>query len=189
MPRKPLTQLPARAGVETVAEEVRRRVQRDDVHIDVLIEVPRGSRNKYEWDPQRRLMRLDRRIPGAVSYPADYGFIPDTLAVDGDPLDALVLLQEPTYPGVLVVARPVGVCWVSEEGYREAKVICAPIDDPSARNIVDIGDLPKFVLDEICQFFNVYKELDDRPNAHCDGFEGREVARSVITEAQAAAKG
>ena len=86
----------------------------DDRSIEVIVEIPRGSRNKYEYDHERHLIRLDRRLFSATFYPADYGFVPDTLAEDGDPLDALVMIDEPTFPGCLVDSRPVGVFWMSD---------------------------------------------------------------------------
>jgi inorganic pyrophosphatase len=156
------------------------------VKVDVVVEVPRGSRNKYEWDEERRVIRLDRRIPGAVVFPADYGFIPETVAVDRDPLDALVLLQEPTFPGVWVTARPIGVCWVDAGKYREPKLICAPIDDPSHAALRDITDVPDTMLGEIAQFFNVYKELDDGHDARADGFDGHKVACAIVRKARKA---
>src|SRR6478752_5763042 len=90
--------------------------------LDVVIEIPRGSRNKYEFDHELGVMRLDRRLFSATVYPADYGFVPDTLADDGDPLDALVLLEEPTFPGCWVTVRPVGVLWMADEAGRDAKL-------------------------------------------------------------------
>ena len=95
----------------------------DDRTIDVIVEIPKGSRNKYEYDHERNVIRLDRRLFSATFYPADYGFVPDTLAEDGDPLDVLVLLDEPTFPGCLVECRPVGVFWMSDEKGPDAKII------------------------------------------------------------------
>src|SRR5947207_15800267 len=103
--------------------------------VDVMIEVPRGSRNKYEWDPDARVIRLDRRIPSAASFPADYGFVPETCASDSDPLDALVLMDGPVYPGVWISARPIGVAWVVDDGKRQPKLVCVPADDPAAEHL------------------------------------------------------
>jgi len=94
--------------------------------IYVVIEIPRGSRNKYEIDHEDGKVYLDRRLFTATTYPADYGFIPDTLAGDGDPLDALVLLEDPVYPGVIVEAKPIGLLWMQDEAGPDAKVICVP---------------------------------------------------------------
>jgi len=154
------------------------------VKVDVFVETPRGSRNKYEWDHRHGTMRLDRRVPGAVAFPADYGFVPETLASDGDPLDALVLLDEPSYPGIVVCARPIGVCWVDAPKYREPKLICAPLDDPTYASARDIRDLPTALLEEIQQFFDVYKDLDDGHDARADGFDGHQVARDVVHHAR-----
>jgi inorganic pyrophosphatase len=156
------------------------------VKVDVVVEVPGGSRNKYEWDEKRGVIRLDRRIPGAVAFPADYGFIPDTLSVDRDALDALVLLQEPTFPGVWVTARPIGVCWVDAGKYREPKVICAPVDDPGHDGLRDITDVPETTLEEITQFFNVYKQFDNGHDARADGFDGHKVASAIVRKARKA---
>ena len=154
------------------------------VKVDVVIEAPRGSRNKYEWDAERRVMRLDRRIPGAVAFPADYGFVPDTRGVDGDPVDALVLLEEPTFPGIWVTARPVGVCWIDAEKYHEPKLICAPVGDPSYGTVHDITEVPQHVIDEIKQFFDVYKDLDDGHDSSVLRFEGADSARRIVREAR-----
>ena len=108
----------------------RQNVTADSETIDVMVEIPRGSRNKYEYDHERGVMRLDRRLFSATVYPADYGFIPDTLALDGDPLDALVLLEDPTFPGCWVRSRPVGMLVMQDEAGEDAKVICVPPNDP-----------------------------------------------------------
>src|SRR3954467_8461079 len=117
--------------------------------IDVVVEIPRGSRNKYEFDHERHVMRLDRRLFSATVYPTDYGFVPDTLAEDGDPLDVLVVLEEPTFPGCWINVRPVGVLWMEDEAGRDAKVLCVPLHDPSYDGVRDLGDFPGHLLDEI----------------------------------------
>ena len=98
--------------------------------LDVVIEIPRGSRNKYEYDHDAHVIRLDRRLFSATVYPADYGFVPDTLALDGDPLDVLVLLEDPTFPGCWVEVRAVGVFWMEDEKGPDAKILCVPSHDP-----------------------------------------------------------
>jgi inorganic pyrophosphatase len=150
--------------------------QQSDQLIDVVVEIPRGSRNKYEYDPQQRVIRLDRRLFSATVYPADYGFVPDTLAEDGDPLDALVLTEDPTFPGCWVTARPVGLLWMTDEKGPDAKVICVPDGDPRWEQAHDIGDLPSEVLQEIEHFFTVYKDLDPGKSASTRGFQGRDAA-------------
>jgi inorganic pyrophosphatase len=117
--------------------------------IDVVVEIPRGSRNKYEMDKERGVIRLDRRLFSATVYPADYGYVPDTLAEDGDPLDALVLLDDPTFPGCWVTARP---------------VICVPMSDVRWDKVTDLADVPDELLAEIRHFFEVYKMLE--PDKH-----------------------
>ena len=153
--------------------------------IDVVIEIPKGSRNKYEYDHERHVMRLDRRLFTATTYPADYGFIPDTLGEDGDPLDALVLLDDPTFPGCWVSARPVGVFWMEDEKGPDAKIICVPFGDPRWDIVADIADVPEMMRAEIKHFFDVYKTLE--PDKHSDtrGYEGTVAAWAEIQEARA----
>ncbi len=144
--------------------------------IFVVIEIPRGSRNKYEIDHDTGHIFLDRRLFTATTYPADYGFIPDTLGGDGDPLDALVLLEDPTYPGVWVEAKPVGLLWMQDEAGEDAKVICVPPTDPRWRGVEDLRDLPEELLEEIKHFFDVYKALEPGKASHTAGFETRKGA-------------
>ncbi|MCW2899543.1 MAG: Inorganic pyrophosphatase [Streptosporangiaceae bacterium] len=153
--------------------------------LDVVVEIPRGSRNKYEFDEERGVMRLDRRLVGAVVFPADYGFVPETRGEDGEPLDALVLLDEPTYPGIWVAARAIGVSWIGTEAGREAKLLCVPMGDPAYDDVTDIEQLPRHMLQEIGQFFAVYKQLDERSNTTDEGPEGRDAALRVLGEARA----
>jgi inorganic pyrophosphatase len=150
--------------------------------IEVMIEIPKGSRNKYEFDHDRHVMRLDRRLFTATVYPADYGFIPDTLAEDGDPLDVLVLTSEPTFPGCYIQVRPLGVFWMRDEKGPDAKVISVIAGDPDYEKVRDINDLPKHLLDEIEHFFNVYKDLEPDKSTLTAGFEGTGAARKVIDE-------
>ena len=147
--------------------------------IEVMIEIPKGSRNKYEFDHDRHVMRLDRRLLSATTYPADYGFIPDTLSEDGDPLDALVLLDEPTFPGCLVSARPVGVFWMEDEKGPDAKIICFTESDPMWDHVKEISEMPKVLLAEIEHFFEVYKTLEEK-KVSTAGYEGRDAAWKEI---------
>src|ERR1044071_9782931 len=128
--------------------------------LDVFVEIPRGSRNKYEYDHDQHVFRLDRRLFSATVYPADYGFIPDTLGEDGDPLDAMVLREDPTYPGVWVEGRPVGVFWMEDEHGPDAKIICMPKWDFMYPGVEELKDLPSHLLNEIEHFFDVYKDLE-----------------------------
>jgi inorganic pyrophosphatase len=153
--------------------------------VDVVVEVPRGSRNKYEFDHERHVMHLDRRLFSATVYPADYGFVPDTLAEDGDPLDALVLLEEPVFPGCWVRARPIGIFWMEDEKGPDAKIICVPLGDPRWDQVRDLGDVPAHLRSEIHHFFDVYKALEPGKSTSTTGFEGREAALGEIAASRA----
>ena len=157
----------------------------DAAALDVVIEIPRGSRNKYEYDHVQHVIRLDRRLFSATVYPADYGFIPDTLAEDGDPLDALVLLEEPTFPGVWVRARPIGVFWMEDEKGPDAKIICVPEHDPVYEGVIGLDELRPHLLDEIHHFFDVYKLLEPGKDTITRGYEGRAAALAEIEACRA----
>ncbi len=156
--------------------------------LDMVVEIPRGSRNKYEMDHHTGVIRLDRRLFSATVYPADYGFIPETLGEDGDPLDAMVLLEEPTFPGCWVHARPVGVFWMEDDKGPDAKILCVPDGDPRWDEVHDIADVPTLYRAEIEHFFNVYKTLEPGKHSTTRGFEGVDAAWSEIEAAQARAK-
>ncbi len=151
-----------------------------DRTIEVMVEIPRGSRNKYEFDHERGLIRLDRRLFSATFYPADYGFVPDTLAEDGDPLDVLVLLDEPTFPGCLVESRPIGVFSMTDEKGPDAKIIAVACGDPMWEPIHDLDGLPPFLTHEIAHFFDVYKDLEPGKLTKIKGFDGVEAAWDEI---------
>ena len=153
--------------------------------IEVVIEIPRGSRNKYEYDHERHILRLDRRLFTATAYPADYGFIPDTLSEDSDPLDVLVILDEPTFPGCWVDARPVGVFWMTDDAGPDAKIICVPAGDARWNHVTDLGGLPEFLTDEISHFFEVYKALEPDKYTSTTGMGGRDQAWAEIHAARA----
>ena len=149
----------------------------EDRTIDVVVEIPKGSRNKYEWDPKRRIYKLDRRLFSATTYPADYGFIPHTLAEDGDPLDALVLLEDPTFPGCWITdARPVGVLWMEDEKGHDAKIICVLDSDPTRAGYESLEDFPAHVMSEIEHFFTIYKDLEPHKSSSTQGHEGKDAA-------------
>ncbi len=158
---------------------------RPATEVDIVIEVPQGSRNKYEFDHKHHVLRLDRRLFSATVYPADYGFIPDTLAEDGDPLDAMVLLDEPVFPGCWVSARPIGVFWMEDEKGPDAKIICVPMDDARWIDVRDLGDMSEHLRREIHQFFDIYKTLEPGKSTSTIGFEGREAALGEIAAARA----
>jgi inorganic pyrophosphatase len=153
-----------------------------DECIDVVIEIPQGSRNKYEYDHTTGRIRLDRRLFSATVYPADYGFVPDTLAEDGDPLDVLVLLEDPTFPGCWVNARPVGVLWMRDEKGPDAKIICVDPKEPRYRAARDIDDVPVEIREEIKHFFDVYKMLEPGRFSSTGDYDGRERAWREIHE-------
>ncbi len=149
-----------------------------------MVEIPMGSRNKYEYDPERKAIKLDRFVSAAVVYPTDYGFIPETLGLDGDELDVLVCVSEPTFPGCLVPARPIGMfCMVDENG-KDDKVVCVPINDPRWNIYFECEELPKSVRDEIFHFFSVYKDLDLERHSEPSGWLGRDDALTEIGEAR-----
>jgi inorganic pyrophosphatase len=150
---------------------------------DVVVEIPRGSRNKYEYDHERDVIRLDRRLFSATVYPADYGFIPDTLGEDGDPLDALILLDDPTFPGCWVSARPVGVFWMDDDKGPDAKIICVAAGDPRWQDVIEIEDVPEMLRAEIEHFFDVYKMLEPDKHSNTRGYEGTAAAWTEIEAA------
>ena len=153
--------------------------------IFVVIEIPRGSRNKYEIDHHDGRVYLDRRLFTATTYPADYGFVPDTLGGDGDPLDALVLLDDPVYPGVWVEARPVGVLYMQDEAGEDAKLICVPPGEPRWAGVEDVSHLTPQLMAEIQHFFEVSKALEPGKHASTSGIGGRDDAWREIEEARA----
>ena len=128
----------------------------------VVIEIPKGSKNKYELDKQTGLLRLDRVLHSAVYYPADYGFIPRTFCDDGDPLDALVLGQEPVFPLTIVEARAIGVMRMRDEKGIDDKIVAISVRDPAFSDYTDKSQLPAHVLREIRRFFEDYKTLEHK---------------------------
>jgi len=151
--------------------------------VTVIIEIPKGSRNKYEYDKEKKALKFDRMLFSAVHYPSDYGFIQDTLAQDGDPLDALVLVWEPTFPGCIIEAKPVGLFKMWDEKGPDEKILCVPICDPLWNHIKNISDVPPHLLKEIEHFFKVYKELEKKKTG-VEGWEDCESAVKIIKESQ-----
>jgi inorganic pyrophosphatase len=149
----------------------------------VFVEIPAGSRNKYEWDDELGGIALDRRLFTSMSYPADYGYVEGTLAEDGDPLDALVLVAEPTFPGCRIRVRAVGVFHMADEKGPDEKVLCVPLNDPSWSSIADIHDVPPQLRNEIEHFFQVYKDLEGK-TTETRGFGNRADAQSIIAESR-----
>jgi inorganic pyrophosphatase len=147
------------------------------MQIDVIIEIPKGTRNKYEVGEDGNLW-LDRTLFTSTRYPEDYGHVHGTLAEDGDPIDVLVMLDEPTFPGCHIRVRPIAVFMMSDEMGMDEKILCVPATDPRWSHVTELEDIPSFNLDEIAHFFEVYKDLE--PNKHTDPgtWEGREVAEA-----------
>lgn len=152
--------------------------------LEVTVEIPKGSRNKYEYDEERDRIVLDRMLYSSVHYPADYGFVEETLARDGDHLDALVLVGEPTFPGCLIEARPIGVFQMTDEAGPDAKVLCVPPKDPQWNHVDTLADLPPHLLEEVEHFFETYKDLEEKKTS-VDGWDGLETALDAIEDAQA----
>jgi inorganic pyrophosphatase len=152
--------------------------------IEVVIEIPRGSRNKYEIDEATGAVRLDRVLFSSVHYPTDYGFIPETRAPDGDHLDVLVIVEEPTFPGCRMGARPVGVLRMRDEKGEDQKIIAVPVADPRFEGVKDLSDIHPHWLREIENFFDVYKTLEPNKLVAIDGWGDREEAWAVIRACQ-----
>ena len=144
------------------------------------IEIPQGSRNKYEVDHETGRVKLDRYLYTSMQYPADYGFIEDTLGNDGDPLDVLVLLPEPLFPGVLIDIRPIGMFQMEDEAGGDDKVLAVPAGDPRWASYTAISDVAQFMLDSIEHFFNRYKDLEPGKYVKGSSWAGREAAEAEI---------
>jgi inorganic pyrophosphatase len=149
-----------------------------------VVEIPKGSRNKYEYDPELGAIKLDRFISASVVYPTDYGYIPNTLAPDGDPLDVLVCVSEPTFPGCIVPSKAIGVFLMEDEKGRDDHVVCVPCSDPGWNGLNDIEDLPAQLRSEIGHFFSVYKDLDQGRHSEVKGWADRDAARATIEKAR-----
>lgn len=142
---------------------------------DVLIEIPKGSKNKYEFDKEKKMIRLDRVLHSSVVYPTDYGFVPNTLSLDGDPLDALVFLEEKTIPGCLIKVKPIGLFSMKDEKGEDEKIACVPISDPIYSFIEEIEEIPIHKRKEIEHFFSVYKDLEKK-EVKIKGWSGKKEA-------------
>jgi inorganic pyrophosphatase len=154
------------------------------VEFDVTIEIPKGQRNKYEVDHETGKVRLDRYLYTSMVYPTDYGFIDDTLGEDGDPLDILLLLPEPLFPGVGLTARPVAMFRMTDEHGGDDKVLCVPAGDHRWDHIQDIGDVPEFELDVIKHFFSQYKALEPGKYVKTADWVGRAEAEAEVLRSQ-----
>ncbi len=150
--------------------------------VNVIVEIPKGSQNKYEYDKDRNILRLDRVLFSPLHYPGDYGLIPRTLAEDGDPLDALVLVSNPTYPGVLIQARPIGLLRMIDSGINDDKILCVARDDPRYAGYKGMTDMEEHVLKEIAHFFQVYKQLEGK-SVEVIGWKDADEAKQIILQA------
>jgi inorganic pyrophosphatase len=155
------------------------------VEFDVVVEIPKGQRNKYEMDHETGRIRLDRMLFTSTRYPADYGFIEDTLADDGDPLDALVILDEPTFPGCLIHCRAIGMFRMRDEMGADDKVLCVAATDPRMAHLRDIEHVSEFDRLEIQHFFEVYKALEPGKEVETATWVGRADAEAEINACRA----
>lgn len=152
-------------------------------HLHVVVEIPKGSRNKYEWDEQLQVIKLDRFLYSSVVYPLDYGFIPESTGADGDPLDAMVLVSEPTFPGCWIEVKPIALFRMHDDKGSDDKIICVPVSDPNWNFFESLNDVPKQLQDEISHFFAIYKNLEQK-HVEVEGWFSVMDAWKVIGEAR-----
>ncbi len=149
--------------------------------VEAFIEIPTGSQNKYEFDPETGKFKLDRVLYSPMHYPTEYGYLENTLALDGDPLDILVYTTFPTFPGCVIETRVIGVLNMSDDKGRDEKLLGVPVHDPRFNHVKDLEDLPEHLLKEIAHFFRVYKDLENKETI-IEGWEGPEKAAKLIDE-------
>jgi inorganic pyrophosphatase len=147
------------------------------------VEIPKGSRNKYEWDEELEEILLSRFLSASVVYPTDYGFFPETLADDGDPLDALVCVSEPTFPGCLIEVKPIALLKMTDEEGGDDKVLCVPCTDPNWMSLEQLEDIPAQLRTEIEHFFSIYKQPEGKP-VEVSGWRPREEAIAMLEESR-----
>ncbi len=152
-----------------------------DLIVDAIIEIPRGSSNKYEYDHERGCMKLDRALFSPMFYPADYGFVPETLSGDGDPIDILVLMKNPTFPGCLIESRVIGMFVMSDDKGKDEKLIAVPIHDPRYDEVHSLGDLSSHTEKEFEHFFKEYKRLEEK-EVIIDGWFNVRDAKATLME-------
>lgn len=155
--------------------------------INVLVEIPGGSKNKYEFDKDLNAFSLDRVLFSSVQYPCDYGFVPNTLADDGDPLDGMVMMDQPTFPGCVIAARPIGMLEMIDGGDRDEKILCVPAKDPRYAGVKSLDDVSPHRLDEIAEFFRSYKNLEKKVTEIL-GWQNVDKVATLVEECLAAAK-
>ncbi|MCZ7663938.1 MAG: inorganic diphosphatase [Thermoleophilia bacterium] len=151
----------------------------------VTVEIPKGSRNKYEYDAELGGFKLDRMLFSSVHYPSDYGFVQHTLAEDGDPLDAMVIVGEATFTGCIIEAKPIGLFKMWDEKGLDHKILCVPVSDPQWNRLEDIGDVPEHLLLEMEHFYSIYKDLEMK-KTRIGGWASAERAWRVIEDARRA---
>lgn len=151
--------------------------------VHCLVEIPKGSRNKYTWDEELGAIKLDRFLFTSVVYPTDYGFIQGTRSPKGEPLDAMVCVSAPTFPGCVIAVRVVAVLRTKDEAGQDDKLLCVPFEDPNWSHLDELDDLPSQLRDEIEHFFSIYK-VPEGKEVEIQGWEGREVAERLLGEAR-----
>jgi inorganic pyrophosphatase len=159
------------------------RAETSDEALVCVVEIPKGTRNKYEYDPELDGIKFDRLLMSAATYPTDYGYLRGTLGEDGDALDALVCLYEPTFPGCLIRVKAIGMFKMRDEAGPDNKIICVPLHDPYWNGHEDLGDLPELLRAEIEQFFSIYKDLEQGKHVTIEGWRRR---RDALEEIEAA---
>ena len=152
--------------------------------VEMIVEIPKGSRNKYEMDHAIGRIRLSRMLFTSTRYPIDYGYILNTFAEDGDPLDIMVLLDDPTFPGISINVRPVGLFWMSDEAGPDAKILAVPATDARYAHLTELRHVPEHPLSEIRHFFEIYKELEPGKGTDVRGWQDRPSAEREISDAQ-----
>ncbi|MEE1116855.1 inorganic diphosphatase [Methanosphaera sp.] len=150
--------------------------------ITVVVEIPTGSRNKYEYDKEKEALALDRVLFSPFHYPAEYGFMPKSLWEDGDPFDVMVIMDQPTFPGCIIEARPIGIMRMIDQGDSDDKLLAVPVEDPRFADITDISQLPEHYLKEIEHFFSQYKALENK-TVEVKGWEDNQAAKEAVLHA------
>lgn len=152
-------------------------------NLNVLVEIPKGSRNKYEYDEELGAIKLDRYLHSSMAYPVDYGMIPETIGADGDPMDAMVCVSEPTFPGCIIPSIPIGVFRMVDTGEVDDKIICVPADDPNWNSLTSIDQLPEPLKAEISHFFAVYKQPEGK-HVEVEGWAPLDKALEILEESR-----
>jgi|SRR5581483_12198272 len=155
-----------------------------DEELTCIVEIPKGSRNKYEYDPRWGAIKFDRFLSTSVVYPTDYGYLPETLPPDDDPLDVLICVSEPTFPGCIIPAKAIGLFKLTDEKGPDDHIVCVPCNDPGWAQVNEVDDLPRQLRAEIGHFFSVYKDLDPGRYSQVGGWAGREAAIRTIEKAR-----